>query len=851
MRQSTMRCIGTTVLTVAVSGWLARSAPAAVVISEIMYDTQGTESGTNFGEWIELFNSGPLPVDLTGWSVEKDGTIDGAGVDVLTLVQGPAVIGPGQFALIFPGGSAAPSTAPLLEAWTIAPTTTVYSCDWAGSHNLGNAGETIVLRDSLATAVDIATYPDLGTNVGSIQVAVSALTPATNDVPANWVQSTEANAEYCVDPVSAGGADFGYFDDGPANDYWDEGEARDLGTPARFPTDLKYAARYAVDYGVPLVQTQASVEAMIATAVILPSANAAELCSYDFSAPFPAGTRIRGAGGSAPHLILPATTWVAWIDDDPLSNFTHPTRIVLVDDASGTVAVVNSGWWLEINDEPFFNFEETRNCSPNAFAGNCCTGPGFEYPLDMAFRGDISVISRSAHDRANMACVIAVSGSSESHFTKNVDNFTKALQDKGLAKAGRTTKVKHPNSRLTDVCKAFDNLPADCDKLYVYVASHGSHNSIALPGTNLSAKKLACKIKAKNVPNNCIVLQACRSGSSIDELKGKKIPGFVTTSADSTHSSYFLRDKYSYYTQYIIDCLKLGDITDLKEAAAWAKQQLKKNRKKDKSNPQCADLTATGVKQEEGAEAPSQRIKGQGVNYQFESEGAPPGPQTWVLDPPGLPPPGLTLDSSGLLFGTLIQAGQFDFSVRLFDCCSTDGYALPFTLQVLDPFSTAPPLTVDAEMPPALVNAPYHFPIAIEGGNPPYQTQIVHGTLPPGFTMQPMGPNAGTIFGFSEAEFHSALTIQVQDSGVPPQLAIRNLDIDVVAANPRPSSYADIDYDGDVDPDDWALMADCMTGPVNAVPVDDLNAECFLSDMDGDLDIDLQDAAFFSTEAQP
>ncbi|HRX84230.1 MAG TPA: C13 family peptidase, partial [Phycisphaerae bacterium] len=765
----------------------------------------------------------------------------------LLLVQGSPVVLPGQFALIVPGGAAAASTAPLLETWHIAPATTVFACEWTGTHNLGNSGETIALRDDLGGVVDLATYPDLGANIGSVQVVVSALDATANDIAANWAQSSTLNADYCADPTSDAGADYGFVDNNPANDYWDgTDEDRDLGTPARYPVDLKYALRYAWNLGAPSVQSQLSVEAAVTAAVILTSPNADQLCAYDFPSPFPAGTRLTAADGSAPRIVLPATTWVVWIDDDPLAAFTHPTRVVLVDDATGAINVVNSGWWLEINDEPFFALEDERTCSPNNFYGACCAGivPRDGGAIPVAALALTRVHAAHAQVASN-ACAIAISGSRETHFSKNVDNLMKALQDKGLLDAARTKKVKYPHSRLKDVCKAFTDLPADCDKLYVYVSTHGSRNHLKLPGGGISAKKLACKIKDKGVPNNCIVLQACKSGSDIDELKGKKIPGTVTTSADSSHSSYFEPGKYSFYTQYLIDCLKRAEITDLASAAAWAKQQLKKNRPRDKSNPQCQDLSAVGIQQDEGAEVPETGAKGEGFNYQFQAEGAPPGPLTWVLDPPALAPPGLSLAPTGLLAGVLLQAGQFDFSVRLLDCCTSNGVALPFTLQVLDAGSTAPPLTMDNEIAPALAGLPYAFPLAIEGGNPPYNVQIIYGALPPGFGLVPFGPEAGQIFGLGTEASESELTIQVQDSGVPPQFVVRNVDLSVVIANPRPIAPWDINYSGDIDASDWSLMEECMTGPVNIAPLADLAAECQRCDQDGDEDVDLLDASVF------
>ena len=57
------------------------------------------------------------------------------------------------------------------------------------------------------------------------------------------------------------------------------------------------------------------------------------------------------------------------------------------------------------------------------------------------------------------------------------------------------------------------------------------------------------------------------------------------------------------------------------------------------------------------------------------------------------------------------------------------------------------------------------------------------------------------------------------------------------------SAPADFDTDGDVDENDWALFAGCMTGPGN--PVD---GACSATDIDGDTDADFRDFAKFMVQ---
>lgn len=801
--QHVRRRVGTT-LAISLALWVVfASAPPSlgdVVITEVLYDTVGVEFGATIGEWIEIYNTGPSAVDLSGWSIEKDDLIDGVAADPLFLIQGSSTLQPGQFALIFPAGDAAVSTPLLIETWAIPDCITVFGANWTGSHNLSNSGELIALRDAFNFIADITSYPDLGTNIGSVQIGVFGMDAATNDDDANWVQSSTGNADFCVDPVSAVGADFGYIDNSPANDFWDGPEEnRDLGTPGRFPKNLEHTSRYSVDHGAPLLLDRDLVRNMVLTAVILPSGNADELCAYDFPSPFPAGSRISASDGVAPVAVFSGTTWVVWLDDDPFAEFTHATRLVLVDDATGAITVLSSGWWPEMNCEPFYANIEDRMCSPNNFWGNCCGV--FELRSEPA-RSPVAPGSGLDEDVqrtavANNACAIGISGSKESHFTKNVNNFIKGLVDAGLVDEARTKKVLYPKSRLRTVCKAIEllpeDLPDDCDKLYIYIATHGGRNFLNLPGPNLTARKLAKKLKDKGVADNCVVIQACQSGSFIDELKGAKIPGTVTTSADKRHTSYFKRGEYSYYTNFILECLKLTSISTLKEAAAWAKIQLANDRPKDKSNPQCEDLSSIGIVQTDGGGPAETGTKGEGFSHQFEAEGIPAGSVTWSMDPPGIAPPGLTLTLDGQLSGVLEEAGQFDYVIRFTDCCTPNEATLLFTLTVTDPLPDAPsPLHVDTEFAPGLIAVDYNFPISISGGTPPYTVEIIEGSLPPEMLLDQGGATAGLTAGILFTEFSSDLTIQVIDNGLPdPQIALRNMVFSVTQGNPPPCPPSD------------------------------------------------------------
>ena len=118
---------------------IAYPAYAGVVISEIMYDLEGADTGR---EWVEIKNEGPDAVDLTGWKFFEAGINHG-----LTLIQGSVSISQNSFAII-------------------ADNAEKFLLDWPGfsgtlfdsSFSFSNSGETIALRNSELVDIDKVSY---------------------------------------------------------------------------------------------------------------------------------------------------------------------------------------------------------------------------------------------------------------------------------------------------------------------------------------------------------------------------------------------------------------------------------------------------------------------------------------------------------------------------------------------------------------------------------------------------------------------------------------------------------------------------------------------------------------------
>lgn len=120
---------------------LAAPAGDNILISEIGYDTVGSEPGT---EWFELYNPTPAPIDISGWTVT-----DGEGT------------------FTFPAATVIASGAYFIAAHTAAafnglyPGVTVnlaYGAIDVGSVFLANGGDSLSLADAGAVEVDFVSW---------------------------------------------------------------------------------------------------------------------------------------------------------------------------------------------------------------------------------------------------------------------------------------------------------------------------------------------------------------------------------------------------------------------------------------------------------------------------------------------------------------------------------------------------------------------------------------------------------------------------------------------------------------------------------------------------------------------
>ncbi len=153
----------------------------------------------------------------------------------------------------------------------------------------------------------------------------------------------------------------------------------------------------------------------------------------------------------------------------------------------------------------------------------------------------------------------------------------------------------------------------------------------------------------------------------------------------------------------------------------------------------------------------------QSYNYQIQTSGGQ-APVTFQKVSGSLPP-GINLNSAGVISGTPTATGTYTFTVKVTDSCPSGAQTVQktFSLTINPEPQQCQPLSITspANMPDAMVNQAYSYQIQTSGGQAPITFTMVSGSMPQGLTMNDStGAVTGTPTKFGTYTF----TVQVTDS---------------------------------------------------------------------------------------
>jgi hypothetical protein len=180
-----------------------------VIFSEIMYHPNSDPGDPSRAEWLELYNTGASPVDLTGWYLRDEDGRTGT-------IRAGTVLEPNSVMVVIPqvgAANAAAAEAEFRAAWGNVCSVVALTA-WSDlepipnmgglANNPGLGNEVLTLRKSDGTLVDVVNYddsngwpadaanasPGLGT-AWSIELLPGHYNGVDNDLAQNWTASQQ------------------------------------------------------------------------------------------------------------------------------------------------------------------------------------------------------------------------------------------------------------------------------------------------------------------------------------------------------------------------------------------------------------------------------------------------------------------------------------------------------------------------------------------------------------------------------------------------------------------------------------------------------------------------------------
>ncbi len=241
---------------------------------------------------------------------------------------------------------------------------------------------------------------------------------------------------------------------------------------------------------------------------------------------------------------VPAPSYLLWIDNEPSQFWCHSATFCFVNAMTGELQVREAQSWPVIDEVE----RPPLTYGPNRVRGS---EPQPAPNLDTYS----PVTTTNTNDWALIVVGQNQSGWDSTALINDVARIKECLNGTptgpqvtgaNIRTVGLGTQV---GATKQEVCDAIDSLKGQppCNKLYVYYVGHGSNSGMGLRrgdgngSESMSWHDFACKLIDANPNEVCVVMMACSSGASVNDLVGKrvgdrksgykKLKGTVVTSA--------------------------------------------------------------------------------------------------------------------------------------------------------------------------------------------------------------------------------------------------------------------------------------------------------------------------------
>jgi|GEM_PF-4270940 len=284
-------------------------------------------------------------------------------------------------------------------------------------------------------------------------------------------------------------------------------------------------------------------------------------------------------------------SYLFFTDNESEFEWFHSSSFVIMNAFDGSFQLKHANSWPVIDGIERSDLMSDGNDSPDKIKGKYADS-GSPYNFTAVSTGNkndwaIIIVGRNLDGAAEKTA----RKNDEARIKECLNNVTKGprISKENIISA---TGTDYAGATIEEVCTALEGLKGKaCDKLYFHYIGHGRKGSLLLKKKDknitdpLKYDVLACKLIELGVPEVCVTIEACFSGSAIIPMSQKsihkdgkalKLKGTILTSSSSTKKTIREPDGTPFIKSMNLCCKDdLADLNSdgkvsLTEAVTWA-----------------------------------------------------------------------------------------------------------------------------------------------------------------------------------------------------------------------------------------------------------------------------------------
>ncbi len=228
------------------------------------------------------------------------------------------------------------------------------------------------------------------------------------------------------------------------------------------------------------------------------------------------------------------------VDLDPLARFAHPLTYIIVSKNPGDILMDYDAMWTPtLNGTPtmtgdIYAADYAKNVWQNFTNNNILS--------DERIKKDQRIVKLVRNGDGEVEGSIVVNGNNPGQYPDaGISTDAENMGDfyEGFDVMSETEELSPPNNTENDLRNAIQGMAdAGVNDCSIYIVTHGNSDVLVMGNSTMTADEFSGMLSDFPAITFKVIIDACKSGSFVDDLTGLSNVAIVVTATDSEKSSY-------------------------------------------------------------------------------------------------------------------------------------------------------------------------------------------------------------------------------------------------------------------------------------------------------------------------